>query len=271
MRGGPETIIVLDWGDLAIATALVLVAGIASIALRLRMERRLGLAALRTIVQLLLVGYVLNWIFGIEGFWVLLPVLVLMIVAATHTAVTRPSRSFPGASLRSFLTLVAVGMLVTFTATKLIIAVEPWYAPRYLIPLLGMVLGNSMTALALCMDQLLETLGERRGEVETELALGATRWEAARGPLGDAVRRGMIPIINSMMVVGLVQLPGMMTGQILAGADPVVAVKYQIMIMFMLAAGSSLAAVAIALLIYQRLFNRQHQLRAERIHRRSAA
>lgn len=268
MSGTPGAMIVLDWADLAIATGLVLVAGVVSLTLRLRVERRLAVAALRTIVQLLLVGYVLKWVFDIRSFLVLAPVLLLMVIAATHTAVTRPSRSFAGASWHTFLTLVAVGMIVTFTATKLIIAVRPWYEPRYLIPLLGMVLGNTMTSLALCMDQLLETLADRRAEVEMELALGATRWEAARGPLGDAVRRGMIPIINSMMVVGLVHLPGMMTGQILAGADPVVAVKYQIMIMFMLAAGSSLGAMAIALLIYRRLFNRRHQLRAELIRRR---
>jgi putative ABC transport system permease protein len=268
MSQAAGAMIVLDWIDLAIATGLVLVAGVVSLSLRLRVERRLGVAALRTILQLLLVGYVLKWVFDIHSLLVLAPVLLLMAIAATHTAVTRPTRSFPGSSWRAFLTLVAVGMIVTFTATKLIIAVEPWYEPRYLIPLLGMVLGNSMTSLALCMDQLLETLAERRAEVEMELALGATRWEAARGPLGDAVRRGMIPIINSMMVVGLVHLPGMMTGQILAGADPVIAVKYQIMIMFMLAAGSSLGAMAIALLIYQRLFNRRHQLRTERIRRR---
>jgi putative ABC transport system permease protein len=260
--------IVLDWVDLVIATALVCVAGAVSLLLKLRVEKRLAIAAARTVVQLLLVGYVLNWVFEIRNLLVLVPILLLMAIAATHAAVTRPSRSFRGASWRAFATLVAVGMIVTFTATKLIVGVTPWYEPRYLIPLLGMVLGNSMTALSLCMDQLLETLAERRAEVEMELALGASRWEAARGPLAEAVRRAMIPIINAMMVVGLVHLPGMMTGQILAGADPLVAVKYQIMIMFMLAAGSSLGAMAMAALVYRKLFNSKHQLLAERIRRR---
>ncbi len=101
-----------------------------------------------------------------------------------------------------------------------------------------------------------------------ELALGATRWEAARGPIAEAVRRGMIPIINSMMVIGIVSLPGMMTGQILAGADPLEAVKYQIMIMFMLAAATSVGCMVMAILAYRRLFSRKHQLLTERIQRR---
>jgi putative ABC transport system permease protein len=111
-------------------------------------------------------------------------------------------------------------------------------------------------------------LAERRAEVEMELSHGATRWEAARTPLRDAVRRGMIPIINAMMVVGLVSLPGMMTGQILAGADPLEAVKYQVVIMFMIAGATSMGCIGMALLVYRRLFNEKHQLRADLILRR---
>jgi putative ABC transport system permease protein len=98
-----------------------------------------------------------------------------------------------------------------------------------------------------------------------ELAHGATRWEAARDVLRDAVRRGMIPIINSMMVVGVVSLPGMMTGQILAGADPLRAVKWQIVVMFMIAAATSLGCIAVAMLTYKRLFNARHQLAVDLI------
>jgi len=101
-----------------------------------------------------------------------------------------------------------------------------------------------------------------------ELAHGATRWEAARAPLSDAVRRGMIPIINSMMVAGLVSLPGMMTGQILAGEDPLKAVEYQIVVMFMIAAATSLGCMLIAVLVYHRLFNARHQLLSDLITKR---
>jgi putative ABC transport system permease protein len=194
----------------------------------------------------------------------------VMIIAASRAAVQRSSRSFPGATWFAFGTLVVVGLVTTLTVTTLVIGVEPWYQPRYLVPLLGMVLGNSLTGISLCLDSLLESLADRRAEVEMELSHGASRWEAARTPLREAVRRGLIPIINSMMVVGIVSLPGMMTGQILAGADPLVAVKYQIVIMFMIAAATSLGAIGMALLVYRRLFNERHQLRADLIARRAS-
>jgi putative ABC transport system permease protein len=255
--------------DLAVATGLVLVAGLVSMALQLRLERRLALAAVRTLVQLLLIGYVLKAVFG----WGSLPAVggmaAVMIVAASRAAVQRSSRSIPGATWFAFGTLVVVGLAASLTVTTVIIGVDPWYKARYLVPLLGMVLGNSLTGISLCLDSLLEALAERRAEVEMELSLGATRWEATRTPLREAVRRGMIPVINAMMVVGIVSLPGMMTGQILAGADPIDAVKYQVVIMFMISASTSLGCIGMAMLVYRRLFNEKHQLRADLILRKS--
>ena len=110
------------------------------------------------------------------------------------------------------------------------------------------------------LDKLLEDLDLRAGTIETDLALGASRWEAAREPVTNAIRRGMIPIINSMMVAGIVSLPGMMTGQILAGANPIEAVKYQVVVMFMLVASTAMGSTGVALLTYRRLFNAHHQL-----------
>ena len=121
-----------------------------------------------------------------------------------------------------------------------------------------MVLGNTLNGISLGMDRLGEELDGKRDQVETLLALGATRWEAARAPVQQALRTGMMPTINSMMVVGLVSLPGMMTGQLLAGADPMQAVMYQIVIMFLIAAGTSLGTLSVILLGYRRLFNHDH-------------
>jgi len=154
--------------------------------------------------------------------------------------------------------------------TGVVIGVQPWYRPQYLIPLLGMILGNGLTGISLCLDSLLELFAERSDLVEMELAHGATAWEAARPHLSEAVRKGMIPIINAMTVVGIVSLPGMMTGQILAGADPLEAVKYQIVVMFMLAAATSGGCMLIALGSFRRLFNSRHQLLRERIIRRES-
>lgn len=257
--------------DLLLATLLVALAGGVSLVLRLGLERRLALAAVRTIVQLYIIGFVLKWVFQVDTPWALLPVIAVMILVAAREAVGRAGRRYPRAMLDTFITLFLCGLLTTFVVTQVVIRVEPWYKPQYVIPLLGMILGNGLTGISLCMDILLERFSEHQALVEMELAHGATRWEAARGVLREAVRRGMIPIINSMMVVGLVSLPGMMTGQILAGNPPMQAVQYQIVVMFMIAAATSLGCIGAALLAYRRLFNADHQLLSGRIEKMKKA
>lgn len=256
-------LITLSWLDLALAASLVLIAGGVSFALRLGLGKRLLLASIRTVVQLALIGQVLTSVFGLHNSLLVMTVVGVMVVAAGRAAVGRAARTFIGITPRAIITLVLIGLTITFTVTEVIVGVDPWYRPQYVIPLLGMVLGNSLTGLSLAIDHLLESFDARRAQIETELALGATRWEAAKEPISQAVRRGMIPIINSMTVVGIVSLPGMMTGQILAGAEPFEAVKYQAVIMFMLAASTALACVMMTLLSYQRLFSVTHQLRSD--------
>lgn len=251
--------------DLALAAGLVLVAGMVSVLMRLDLERKLAVASVRTVVQLLLIGHVLRLVFALDRPLPVLLVLAVMVVAAARAAVARASRRFAGLTWLALLVLTVSGFGITGAVTQIVIGVEPWYRPQYILPLLGMLLGNTLTALSLAIDQMLEQLDLRRAEVETDLALGASRWEAARRPMQEAVRRGMIPIVNAMTVVGIVSLPGMMTGQILAGADPVAAVEYQILIMFMLAASTALASMGTVYLMYRRLFDEQHRLRAERI------
>jgi len=254
--------------DLAVAAALVLVAGAVSLALGLRLERRLAWASLRTVVQLTAIGYVLRWVFDLQSPLAIGALALVMVAAASHAAIGRPKRTFQGAGLLAFATLAVTGLATTCAVTGAILSVEPWYRPQYLIPLLGMILGNGLTGISLCLDDLLEAFSRGADLVEMELSLGATRWEAARQPIAEAVRRGMIPIINSMMVVGIVSLPGMMTGQILSGADPMLAVRYQIVVMFMLAAATSAACILLAVLTAGRCFNSHHQLRRDMIRAR---
>ncbi len=261
-------VIELQTIDLVLAGLLVLVAGLVSMALRLRLEKRLLIASLRTVLQLLLIGYLLKWVFGIQNIFLVLGLAVLMIAVASRAAVKRPSRTFAGVSWFAFLSLSVTGMITTITVTGLIVGVDPWWRPQYMIPLLGMILGNGLTGISLSLDLLLESLTEKRDEVEMELALGASAWEAGRPPMARAVRRGMIPIINTMMVVGIVSLPGMMTGQILSGTDPLEAVKYQMVVMFMIAGATSLGCMGLTLLAGRRLFNRRHQLEVHLIRRR---
>ncbi len=250
----------LELGDLLLAAGLVLVAGVTSLVLRLRLERRLLVASLRTVVQLGLIGYVLRYVFENVAAWSMGLVILVMLVASSRAAVRRPRRSFRGAGWRAFLTMVLSGLTTCVVVTAAIVRPEPWYQPQTFIPLLGMILGNTLTGLSLCLDSLLGDLVDKRAVIEMELACGATSWEAAREVVARAVERGMIPIINSMTVVGLVSLPGMMTGQILQGADPLQAVQYQMVVMFMLCASTALGSIGIALLVYRRCFNERQQL-----------
>ncbi|MGB5344162.1 MAG: ABC transporter permease, partial [Thermoanaerobaculia bacterium] len=124
-----------------------------------------------------------------------------------------------------------------------------------------MILGNTLTGISLGLDRFTGALTQGRDRVELLLSLGGTRWEAALPAIREAARTGMIPILNSMTVVGIVSLPGMMTGQLLAGVSPVQAVKYQIVIMFLIASATALGTVGAVLLSYLRLFSKQHQFR----------
>jgi putative ABC transport system permease protein len=266
MTTSPTGAVQIDGWHLALSASFVVAAGVVSMLMRLGIERRLAIASLRTVGQLLVVGYVLGWVFALRSPVVVAVVWLVMIAAAARAAVQRSSRTFGGATLGAFVMLSVTGLMTTLGATSMVIGIQPWWKPQYVIPLLGMVLGNGLTGMSLCLDELLASLDRDRSSVETELALGASRWEAARAPMQQAIRRGMVPMINSMMVVGIVSLPGMMTGQILEGADPLLAVRYQIVIMFMLAGATSFGCLFLALFSYYRLFNERHQLRAERIH-----
>ena len=254
--------------DLVIAGGLVLMAGAISIALRLGLHKTLAIATIRTVVQLIMLGFILRWLFSIDDPVILSLVLGAMMTSAGFAAVARSERGFAGVHARAILTLFITGTLTTFTVTGVVIGVEPWHDPQYVIPLMGMVLGNSLTGISLCLDSLLERLSERADEVEMALSFGATAREAIAEPMRHATRRGMIPIINAMMIVGIVSLPGVMTGQILAGADPMEAVKYQLVVMFMLAASNAIGCVLLSLFVFKRLFNDKHQLRRELIVRR---
>ncbi|MBW3543441.1 MAG: iron export ABC transporter permease subunit FetB [Planctomycetes bacterium] len=250
----------LSYLQVGLAALLIVVNGAISIGLRLRMERSLFLASVRTVVQLLLVGLVLEWVFRLDRWHVVVGVACLMTLVAGLTAASRNRRRYPGIWLNTVVSVWASAWLVTaFALFAVMQEIDKWYQPQYAIPLLGMILGNTLNGISVGLNTLTEALATRREQVESLLALGATRWEAARGPVRHAVRTGMIPIINSMMVVGIVSLPGMMTGQLIAGMAPAEAVKYQVVIMFLIASATALGTVGVVVLSFLRLFNADHQ------------
>ncbi len=265
----------LSYFQVALAAALIFLNAGLSLWLRLRLERALLIGAFRTVTQLLLVGLVLQWVFSLNRWYIVIAVMALMTVLAGTTAVQRMGRRYPGIWLNSLLSIWASSWLMTAYAVFAVLHLHPWYSPQYTIPLLGMILGNSLSGVTLALDRLGEELSAKRGEVESRLALGATSWEAASTPIAQAVRTGCVPIINSMMVAGLVSLPGMMTGQLLSGTSPLEAVKYQVVIMFLIAAATMLGTLGVSLLGYRRLFSHRHQFLYQRLQwiekRRSSA
>jgi len=256
----------LTYWQVAWAALLIVTNGVISIVLRLKMEKSLLIASLRTVVQLLLVGLVLQWVFQLDRWYVVIGLAALMTLIAGVTAASRNERRYPGLWLNTIVSVWASSWLITgFALFAVIRGLEKWYEPQYLIPLLGMVLGNTLNGISVGLNTFTEALVSRRGQVESLLAMGATRWEAARLPVQQAVRTGMIPIINSMMVVGVVSLPGMMTGQLVSGMEPAETVKYQIVIMFLVASATALGTVGVVILSFWRLFNSHHQFLRERL------
>lgn len=259
----------LSFFDVALASLLMGVNLGLSFAFRLGLARSLLIASVRMASQLLLVGYALEWIFSLAHPLPVILMALMMAGVAGVTAVNQTSHRFPGIYWDSLVAVLGASFLITALAVLGILRLQPWFEAQYVIPLLGMVLGNAMNGVSLALDRYVQGLKQRRILIETHLALGATRWEAAHAEIREAVRIGMVPTINSMLVTGIVSLPGMMTGQILAGASPIDAVRYQILIVFMLAAATALAALSILLLAFYRLFDPRHRLRLDLLQRSS--
>ncbi|MFP4647807.1 MAG: ABC transporter permease [Halorhodospira sp.] len=253
--------------DLALAGGGVILLAALSWAGRLGIGRTLVIAAARTVMQLLLVGLVLETLFAHATlYWVALMGLVMLLVAGREV-MARQKRRFAG--LWGFGLGTAAMFLSSFSVTILaltaLIQPQPWHQPQYAIPLLGMLLGNTMNGIALSVDRLTDGAWQQRDVIETRLALGAT-WNAAVEPIRrDATRSGMIPMINAMAAAGIVSLPGMMTGQILAGTPPLEAVKYQILIMFLITVGTGLGTLAAVWFAARRLFDERERLRLDRL------
>jgi len=259
--------IVLSPTDLIVASALIVFDAILSLILRLNLHRQLVWAAIRMVVQLVAVGYILRWVFSMHHPGLTVVVVVAMSAIAAREIAARPERKFKGwVGLTisgigvALATVVTVGLALT-TAIR----PTPWYDARYAIPLAGIVLGSVLNAGSLTLDTLLGDARREKTAIEAQLALGAT-YAAAMAPLlRNSVRRGLLPIINQMSAAGLITLPGIMTGQIIAGEDPIEAVKYQILLMFLLAGASGLTGLTVAGLAAHQLSDGRQRLRLDKL------
>jgi len=253
----------ITWVDVAISLSLVAVVLVVALVQRLGIAKSVLIGSVRTFAQLMLIGYVLKFVFDLsKWYWVVLMVAVMLVVAS-RTAAARDECRCPGKALLAG-TAITSGVLITMlTVIGLVIRLRPWYTPHIFIPITGMVIGNTMNAVALAMSRFRGEVGSSMGEVETALALGATPAEACVRQRRRAVRSALVPTINALMVVGLVQLPGMMSGQIIAGVLSVEAVRYQIVIMYMVASGAAVGSFVAVQLLRRQLFTQRHQLRSD--------
>lgn len=258
----PQTISIAGLG---IAASLLLVNATLSFWLRLDLGKRLLVAALRTVVQLSLLGYVLVPVFALANPWLIGALSTVMLALAAVEGVKRSGKRYRGAIGNTFLSLLLASSVTVVVGTRVVLELSPWWQPRYAIPLLGMILGNALTGVSLGLDRCLGELKDGRARVEALLIFGATRWEASRPVVSEALRSALVPILNSMSVVGLVTIPGMMTGQLLGGTSPELAARYQIMIMFLIAAATALGAGVTILLSVRSCFDDQTRLRSERV------
>jgi len=243
--------------NVALALLMVAVAVALSFWQRLSLEKDMLLACARAFVQLLAIGYVIQLVFRSRSFWFVLLLLTAMILFATITS-GRRLRPLPGAYAiaASAITLASALTLVLLVALDVVPSTA-----RYVVPLGGMIVGNAMNVVSVVGTRLREELKSERRTIESALALAASPSQATRPSLRRAVRVAMIPLIDNTKTIGLVFLPGAMTGMILAGADPLDAVKLQAIVMYMLIGTVAVAAVTAAYLAQRQLFTRHEQLR----------
>jgi putative ABC transport system permease protein len=247
----------ISLGEVAAALVLVALAAAVSFWRRADLEQDLGVAVLRSFLQLTAIGYVIQAIFDSDSIWVVVLLLAVMVAVGTFTARGR-AKAVPGALWPIALALsVAAGVTLGLVLALGVFAAQA----RYLVPVGGMVIGNSMTSAAVALNRLADEVESRAGLIEATLALGATSRQAVTGLLSRSLRSAMIPLIDQTKTTGLVSFPGAMVGMLVAGAEPLDAVRLQLILLWVLLGAVALAALISISLGYRGFFTRAHQLR----------
>jgi putative ABC transport system permease protein len=246
----------MSYFTLSLTLIFVLIPLILSKTFKLGLEKDTVVATVRSIIQLLAVGYVLKFVFDSSSLIYVFLMVTLMVVAATHNA-QKKGASIQGITLKVAATLVFVevltqGILIGFNITP--------PTAQYIIPISGMVIGNSMVLSILFLNRFTAEVESHQDQTELILSLGGTPKQAIHRQLIRSIKASMIPTIESQKTVGLVQLPGMMSGQIIAGADPIQAVQFQLLIMFLLLTTASVTSIMLGFLSYPTLFNKRMQI-----------
>ncbi|WP_416353590.1 ABC transporter permease [Agrilactobacillus fermenti] len=241
---------------LLLSGLLVLIALLLSYRQRIGLEKDMIIGVIRAVIQLFIVGYVLKYLFRVNNVWLTLAMLLVIIINAAWNTKKRAdhiSHAFEISLLAIFAsTGVTLGVLVISGSIKFI--------PAQMIPITGMIASNTMVAIGLCYRNMNQSFADQRQQVLEKLALGADLHLASLSLIKAAIKTGMSPTIDSAKTVGLVSLPGMMSGLIFAGVDPLRAIQYQIMVTFMLMSATSIGSVIACYLGYRSFYNDQKQL-----------
>ena len=258
-----QTLENLELVDLALAYGLVLLAVALARLKRIGQEGQMLWASVRMVFQLLAVGYLLHFVFAVKNPLPVIAILFVMGAFALQVMGGRIRRKMPH-FYRVMGTSLFIGCGgVTFLFCTVVVRYSPWWDPRYLIPLAGMIIGNSMNGASLAAERLGAEMRERKDEIETALCLGASGRQASETAVQTAFRAALVPTVNTMAAMGIVSLPGMMTGQILSGTEPMVAVRYQIAIMCAITGAVAITAFLILLQGYRHYFSKAHQFVGE--------
>lgn len=242
--------------SLVIASLLVVVSMLFSYLQKLKLEKETIISVIRAVIQLIAVGYILEYVFRLNNPAFTTLIVLIMTFNAAYNA-SRRGKDIKNGLLISF-AAIAVG--AGFTLYVLVLSGTIKYQPNQIVPISGMIISNAMIALGLCYRQLSADFKSRCDEVEAKLSLGADILPSSIEIMRDAIRTGMVPTIDSAKTMGIVSLPGMMTGLILAGTSPVQAIKYQIMVIFMMLSTTAISSFLACYLSYRGFFNGRKQL-----------
>lgn len=257
-----NTVMDLSILQLSLAYIFVLIMLIIFKSRGIKREKQILIASTRMTIQLTIMGYILMFVFGNPSWWLTSLMIVIMISFAIYNSIKRVKIKMSKELKVIIAFSIAFGALLTATFFIIVVLnVRPWFNPQYFIPISGMIVGNSMTGIALGANKLCSDFEEKRVEIENSLMLGASPVTATRGIVNNAFDTAILPTMNNMLTMGIVSLPGMMTGQILSGTFPLTAIKYQIGILLAILGSTAVATVLFVTLGYRTFFTKDNRLK----------
>ncbi|MCK9328779.1 MAG: iron export ABC transporter permease subunit FetB [Candidatus Cloacimonetes bacterium] len=227
---------------------------------KLGITKSIFIGTVRAFVQLIIMGYVLTFIFDIQKWYFTILIVFIMFIFAAFDSFKRIKFKPKGIFKHSLLSMIIGSVFPLAFLFYILLGVKPWYNPQYIVPISAMIISNTMSGISICLNHFGNDLKLRKTEIEAKLSLGATCNMSTENIQKNSIKAGLIPTINALMVLGIVKLPGMMTGQIIGGVNPIDSVKYQLIIMYIISASTAISLFILVKLIQTSIFNKRGQL-----------